>query len=255
MFGPVGVPRYGRPRGFRLQKLIPGQESVFRVRSCELQLKTEAWGFAEERAGEIAEHWRRRQSENPDLFDGRVLMMLAPAIMDDVLRAELLATDFKAYLFWRESGFPDAEIFDGFGSALVRSVEGHVLLGRQRGGNINSGLAYLPGGFIDERDVGSGGNVDIGASIARELTEETGLCAEDLLRPPGFFITRFRSQISIAQEFRSDLTSEALRAKILAAIAKQDDPELDDIVTVTKGADLKALNVGAYVQLLLPEVL
>lgn len=238
-----------------MQKFIRGYESVFRVNSCELQLKKETWTFAEERAAEIAEHWGRRQSESAELFDGRVLMMLAPAITDEVLRAELLATDFKAYLFWRESGFPDAGIFDGFGSALVRSVEGHALLGRQRGGNINSGLAYLPGGFIDERDVGRDGSVDIGASIARELTEETGLDADDFHRAPGYFITQSRSQISIAQEFRSDLTSDALRAKILTAIAEQDDPELDDIVIVTRGADLKALNVGGYVQLLLPEVL
>lgn len=237
-----------------MQKFIPERTSVHRVKSCCLQLKKEAWAFAEERAGEIAEHWRRRQSDNPDLFDGRVLMMLTPVITDDVLRAELLATDFKAYLFWRESGFPDAGIFDGFGSALVRSVEGHALLGRQRGGNINSGLAYLPGGFIDERDVRSDGKVDIAASIARELTEETGLDADEFSRMPGYFITQYRSQISIAQEYRSGLTSEALRAKILAAIAKQDDPELDDIVTVTRGAELKALNVGPYVQVLLPEV-
>lgn len=229
--------------------------SVCRVRKCELQLTRRVWAFAEDHAAEIADHWRRRQSESPGLFDGRVLMMLEPMIGDEVFRAELLATDFKAYLYWRESGFPDAGIFDGFGSALIRSVEGHVLLGRQRGGNINSGLAYLPGGFIDKRDVRDDGRVDIAASIARELAEETGLDADEFKRMPGYFITRFRSQISIAQEYRSALTSQALRAKMLAAIARQEDPELEDIVTVTGETDLNALHVGEYVQLLLPEVL
>lgn len=237
-----------------MDRFFTGRRSVCRVKACELQLVRKEWPFAEARAADIASHWRRRQSESPSLFDGRVLMMSAPTIRDEVLRAELLATNFKAYLFWRETGFPDAGIFDGFGSALIRSVEGHVLLGRQCGGNINSGLAYLPGGFIDQRDVRGDGRVDIAASIARELREETGLGADDFDRTPGYFITQWRSQISIAQEYRSSLPSEALRARMLAAIEKQDDPELDDIVTVRKGADLEALHVGEYVQLLLPKV-
>lgn len=231
------------------------ETGVCRVRSCQLQLNRSKWAFAEERAEAIKAHWRRRQEQSPGLFDGRVLMMLPPTIADEVLHAELLATDFKAYLFWRESGFPAAGIYDGFGSALIRSVEGHVLLGRQRGGNINSGLAYLPGGFIDERDVHGDGSIDIAASIARELREETGLDAGEFNRVSGYFITRFRSQISIAQEYCSPLAADALRRKILNAIAEQAEPELDDIVTVTNEADLAALNVGEYVHLLLPKVL
>lgn len=237
-----------------VDKSIKERRCVCRVRSCRLQLNPGTWAFAQERGVEIAEHWHRRQAESPRLFDGRLLMSLPPTITEEVFHAELLATDFKAYLFWRESGFPDAGIFDGFGSALIRSVEGHVLLGRQRGGNINSGLAYLPGGFIDERDVQGDDSVDIAASIARELMEETGLEAGDFDRTSGYFITRYGSQISIAQDYRSPLLADALRTKMLTAIAKQHEPELDDIVVVTREADLEMLNVGEYVRVLLPKV-
>lgn len=230
------------------------RRGVLRVRECRLRLGSGNWEFAQARQLEIAEHWRKRQVESPALFDGRVMMMRPPAVADQVLSAELIAIDFKAYLFWRESGFPDAGVFDGFGSALIRSREGHVLLGRQRGGNVNAGLAYLPGGFIDSRDVRGDGSVDIDASVTRELAEETGLSTRELTRVPGYLITVCERQISIALEYRSPLAAKALRSKILAAIAGQAEPELEDIVAVTDAEANCSDELAEYVRVLLPAV-
>lgn len=235
------------------------RRGVVRVADCRLQLGSCQWEFARERREEIQENWRRRTAENPALFDGRVLMMRPPSIAEQVLTAELVEVDFKAYLFWRDSGFPDAGLFDGFGSALIRSREGHVLLGRQRGGNLNAGLVYLPGGFIDGRDVLSGGLVDIDASIARELKEETGLGAEAFSRAPGYLVTLCGPQISIAVEYRSVLSAQELRLKMLSAIAKQSEPELSDIVIVPEADAHRADGAqgdefAEYVRVLMPAI-
>lgn len=237
-----------------IDEYFKNRRGVLRVAACVLHHSAGTWAFAQEHQLEIGEHWRKRQAESPGLFDGRVMMMRPPAVADQVLSAELIAIDFKAYLFWRESGFPEAGVFDGFGSALIRSAEGHVLLGRQRGGNINAGLAYLPGGFIDGRDISDDGFADIDASVARELAEETGLSTRELNRVPGYVITVFGRQISIALEYRSPLAATALRSKILTAIAGQAEPELEDIVIVTDAEDTCSEVIAEYVRVLLPSV-
>lgn len=238
-----------------LDDYFENRRGVLRAAECRLHHGAGTWAFAQERRSEIAEHWRKRHAESPSLFDGRVLMMRPPGIDDHVFSAELMAVNFSAYLFWRDKGFVEAGLFDGFGSALIRSREGHVMLGRQRCGNINAGLAYLPGGFIDPRDIRSDGIVDIDASVARELHEETGLGADRFSRVPGYFITVCGRQISIAVEYRSALTAKELRLKLLAAIAQQDEPELEDILTVREAGDIGDLSVAEYVRVLLPSVL
>lgn len=237
-----------------LDEYFSARRGVLRISECRLRLGDGLWKFSAERAGEIAAHWQRRQAESPALFDGRVLMMRPPTISEHVLSAELVGVDFKSYLYWRDNGFPEADLFDGFGSALIRSAEGHVLLGRQRGGNINAGLAYLPGGFIDGRDVRSDGAVDIAASIAREVAEETGLGADSFTRVPGYIITVCGAQVSIAVEYRSALPAEELRKLILSGIGTQDEPELDDVVIVTGTAAAETENLAEYVRVLLPAV-
>lgn len=237
-----------------LDAYFDSRRGVLRVSDCRLHQGAGTWAFAHQRRSEIAEHWRKRHAESPSLFDGRVLMMRPPVVDDHMFSAELMSVDFSAYLFWRDNGFPEARLFDGFGSALIRSREGHVLLGRQRGGNINAGLAYLPGGFIDARDIRRDGIVDIDASVARELGEETGLGADQFSRVPGYLITVCGRQISIAIEYRSALEAKKLRLNLLAAIAEQVEPELDDILTVTDADDLSDLKVADYVRVLLPSV-
>lgn len=230
------------------------ERQVLRVCDCRLALGSSTWDFAQERGAEIEEHWARRKAENPAFFNGSILVMRSPRIVDGTFFAELIETDFRAYLFWRETGFPAAGVFDGFGAGLIRSADGYVLLGRQGAGNLNAGLAYLPGGFIDRRDVKDDDSIVIDESIARELVEETGLDAGDLQRRPGYYVTVCDSKISIAVEFRSALTADALRLKMLDKIGGQDDPELDDVIAVSRSEMGSSLAVADYVRVLLPEV-
>jgi len=200
-----------------------------RIAKCALAVGAERWPYAERHSTEIAEHWQRTRAAHPKMFDGAIFMLRGWSLRDGTFTGNFLRTDFKSYLYWREGGCADASVRDGFGCAVIRSREGHVLLGRQVSGNLNAGLAYPPGGFIDARDVHQG-NVDIEASIARELGEETGLKPADLARVPGYVLTATGPLVSIAIEWRSTLAAEALRACILAHVKRQPAPELDDVV-------------------------
>src|SRR5262245_33833895 len=209
---------------------------VLRFQSCRLVVASREWDYAREHAAGIDAHWLRRQAESPSMFNGAIHLMYESAIEGGTLQARLLRSDFKSYLYWRERGFPEARVRDAFGSALLRSTEGHVILGRQRDGNVNAGLAYLPGGFIDPRDVTRDGTVDIDGSILRELAEETGLMPGQLQMQPGYIVTFCGPLVSIARELVSPLDAEALRAKTLAHLARDTQSELVDAVIVRSTA-------------------
>lgn len=220
-------------------------DGVTRVATCTLALSGATWPYARENAVRIDAHWARRHAENPAMFNGVIHLLHDMTGNGDTFTGRLLRSDFKSYLFWREQGFPEARVLDAFGSALIRSADGHVLLGRQRAGNVNAGLAYLPGGFIDERDV-RGGVIDIDASILRELAEETGLSRCDYEVRPGYLLTACGALLSIAREVVSTLPADALRERILAHIATDPKSELVDAIIVRSAADLDHARMHAY---------
>lgn len=233
----------------------PIDTQVRRVARCRITVAPHRWAFAEVHAADVAAHWQEQTAANPAYFNGTVLMLAACRFEGDSLVATAFRTEFRNYLYWRNRGFPDRSIVDGFGSAIVRARDGGVLLGRQRSGNVNTGLCYLPGGFIDERDVAADGSIDIAASVAREVREETGLGADDLALEPGFVATRTGPHLSIGVVFRSGLDSDALRRAVLAHIAADPDGELESVRLVHRLADLADARLADYCVPLLPVLL
>ena len=233
---------------------VPG-ERVVRIARCDLSAVEQPWPFAIERASAIDTHWQRRTASNSAFFNGRILMLAAHQWTPDGFIGQCFETGFKDFLYWRETGEPDAGVMDVFGSALIWSSDGGVMLGRQRTGHINAGLAYLPGGFIDPRDVGAGGRIDIAASTAREAEEETGLSAEALAQVPGFILTCRPKQISIGVAYRSPMTAKALREQVMAHLAADPASELAEIIMVRRKSDLDGLAMVPFARLLLTTLL
>jgi 8-oxo-dGTP pyrophosphatase MutT (NUDIX family) len=233
----------------------PERDAVHVIGRCNLTGHDGPWPYAHAHAAEIDAAWRMARSANSHFFNGVVYLVDELAIDGDALDARLLRTDFKSYLYWRGNGFPEAGVRDGFGSALICSADGAILLGRQRAGNINAGLSYLPGGFIDGRDVAGDGRIDIAASIARELHEETGLTAADVAVQPGYLVTVTGAHLSIAKTFRSALDGAALKHKIESHLAADPASELEGIVIVGGAGDLEGLAMPPYARLLAGDVL
>ncbi len=217
------------------QKICAPEGTSIRVARCALALSGEPWSYAARRREAIATFWQRTRAERPKLFDGPVHVLITHALDGDTLRGTFARTDFKSFLYWREHG-AEAPTRDGFGSSLIRAADGAVLLGRQSEGHLNSGFAYPPSGLIEPADTASG-TIDIDTNIARELEEETGLKRADLERRAGYVVTFAGPLVSIAIEWRSPLPAEALRAQILAHVARQHEPELADVVIVRTPAE------------------
>jgi 8-oxo-dGTP pyrophosphatase MutT (NUDIX family) len=225
------------------------------VQHCALNASSAPWDYAAHHAAQIETHWHQRHRENPAFFNGVIHVMDAGTVANGWFQASFKRTDFKSFLYWREDGYPEAGAYDAFGSALILSREGHVLLGRQRAGNINAGLDYLPSGFIDQRDVAADGTIDIAASIRRELAEETGLTQAEIVEQPGFLIVRVGPLVSMVRTFQSKLGSADLRQQILTRLARDVEPELADIVVITSRADIQGANVPPYSALAIQAVI
>lgn len=233
----------------------PQHDIVHRVDSCVLRAGKSIWRYAQDAAGIIEAEWREAQASNPTYFNGPVYVVDRLSIADGACDATLLRSDFKSYLYWRARGYPECGVRDGFGSALIRAGDGAYLLGRQRSGNINSGLTYLPGGFIDDRDVADDGTIDIQASIARELYEETGLTEADVAMLPGYLLTETGAQLSIATTFQSPLDSRDLKSTIERHLAADAKSELDSISIISTIGDLDGLPMPRYARVLLGHLL
>jgi len=212
------------------------------------------WTFAQEHAEDIAQNWQRCRAEMPSMFDGTVYLMREHAVHGAALTATFFKTDFKTFLYWSDGRHPGTGISEGFGTSLIRSAEGHILLGRQAPGHLHSGRIYPPSGLIDGADV-RGDSIDIEASIVRELGEETGLGPAHLTRAPGYILSRVGPLVAIAAEWHSPLPAEDLRASILHFVRSQSTPELADIVIVRRCADIDECATLAFAQALLRTLL
>jgi hypothetical protein len=100
----------------------------------------------------------------------------------------------------------------------------------------NAGRIYFPAGMADMNDV-KDGKVDFGASVWRELAEETGLTAADVTEAPGWHTVFAGPRIGQIKTLHARESAEALRERILAFTAQDKEPELSDIVIVRKPSD------------------
>src|SRR6478735_7127551 len=153
---------------------------IHRVTTLDLAVRPLAWPFAEERRADIAAHFAEKQSERPRIWNGRVLLGRDAVFSDGHLSSTYFETDFASFLAWRDWGFPDKAVFNGFGMGALRTSDGAFVMGEMAQHTANAGRIYFPSGTPDLDDVRNG-VLDIPGSVVRELAEETGRCMSTLL--------------------------------------------------------------------------
>lgn len=212
---------------------------IHRVTTLDLALQKRPWPFADQRRGEIDAHFALQQRAKPSLWNGRVLLGRDPVFAGERLSANYFETDFASFLAWRDWGFPDKEIFNGFGMGALLTSDGAFVMGEMGQHTSNPGRIYFPSGTPDLDDI-RGDTVDIAGSVLRELEEETGLSSADCRADADWHCVYTGPALAMMQILRIDMPGEALRARLEANIARQDDPELAAIHLVRSRADLTA---------------
>src|SRR5580692_217248 len=101
---------------------------VHRVTTLDLPVRPSIWPFAQARRAEIDAHFAEQKRERP-IWNGRVLIARNPVFAEAHFSAQYFETDFASFLAWRDWGFPDREVFNGFGMGALRASDGAFLLG------------------------------------------------------------------------------------------------------------------------------
>src|SRR5271170_2807457 len=210
---------------------------IHRVATLDLKVRSFAWPFAAERRGEIDAHFAGKQREKPELWNGRVLLGRNAIHAGDHFSADFFETDFANFLAWRDWGFPDASVFNGFGMGALRSSDGAFLLGEMGVHTANAGRIYFPAGTPDPDDVRNG-SVDIAGSIAREISEETALVEADYTVDTHLTCVFTGASIAMIRILRVDMPGNALQARIEANLARQKQPELRALRLARTRADI-----------------
>ena len=210
---------------------------IFRVTTLDLKVTPFAWAFAAERRSEIDAHFAEKQREKPALWNGRVLLGRNTVREREHLAADYFETDFASFLAWRDWGFPDPNIFNGFGMGALQCSDGAFLLGEMAGHTSNAGRIYFPAGTPDPDDVRDGA-LDLAGSVVREVAEETGLHEGDYVMDAHWTCVLTGPSIALIRILRVDATAEALRARIETNLARETKAELRAVHLVRSRADI-----------------
>lgn len=212
---------------------------IHRVTALDLKVERRVWPFEHERRAEIDAHFARMRREKPEIWNGRVLLGRNADFSGGRLTSDYFETDFATFLAWRDWGFPDREVFNGFGMGALRSVDGAFVLGEMAQHTSNAGRVYFPSGTPDPNDVADG-VLDIAGSVERELEEETGLTPADYVAEPHWDCVVVGASVAIIRILDVDMPGEALKARIEINLARQEHPELSGIHLVRTRADFRA---------------
>ncbi len=209
---------------------------IHRVRTLDLGFEPWPWPFANEKCADIEAHFAVKKREKP-IWNGRILLGRDPDFTTERFTARYFDADFAGFLAWRDWGFPDGSVFNGFGMGALRCSDGAFVLGEMAGHTANAGRVYFPSGTPDLDDI-KGEAVDIAGSIAREVEEETGLKPEEYRAGAHWDCVVSGAVIAMIRILDVDLTGETLRARIEANLARQCQPELSAIHLVRERGDL-----------------
>lgn len=227
------------------------QNGIFAVARLKTSYKPAPWPYARENAAAIDAHWRKRRAEKPKLFDGKVLLLRDAEIVaapdGDLLRGAFFDTDFRNFLAWREWGCPDRTVYNCFSMAALVSSDGAYLLGESGAHTMNAGKIYFAAGTPDRNDI-FGDNVDLAASVARELQEETGFAPSEAPAAPGWIVVVEGQKIACMQERRLPLSADEACARADKFISLDPDPELARLHAARGAEDIDAARMPGFIQ-------
>jgi len=208
------------------------------------------WAFADQRRGEIDAYWGDLVRRNPELWNGRVLMLGDFAIADGVFRGACFEVDYASFLTWQDWGFPDQSVRDCFAMGCIQSADGAFLLGVMGAHTFNAGQIYFPCGTPDLNDV-TADQVDFAGSIKREVAEETGLDVGEFTAEPGWRTVLGGTLVAHMKLLRARQSAAELRTRMLDHLAREREPELADIRIVRSAKDFDPMMptfVAAYLR-------
>jgi len=211
---------------------------IRRVSRVEAICRPMEWAWATQNRSLIEENWKHRTTRTPKMFNGRVLLLSDLAFEQDLCRNTYFETNYAELVAWIDSGYPDRSIANGFAMGALRGSDGAYICGVMSAHTANAGRVYFAGGTPDLSDLRPDGTVDLATSLTRELTEETGLRDGDYHVDDEWIIVRRWPTVALLRMVTLPTTAEEGAALIRANIAREPEPELEDVRIVRSPEDI-----------------
>jgi 8-oxo-dGTP pyrophosphatase MutT (NUDIX family) len=222
--------------------------TITRVTHLDARCEPKHWAWAKENRAAIQARWAEHTRERPRMFNGRVLLMSDIAIENDTCRSTYFETDFADFLAWRDLGYPDRSVTNGFAMGALRGADGAFICGIMGGHTANAGRIYFPAGTPDLSDLQADGTVDLSGSVLRELHEETDLSPDSYQVAEDWIVVRQWPAVAYLRLITFPEPAEAVAERIRNNLARQDDPELAGAKVIAGPQDIDPGKMPASVQ-------
>jgi 8-oxo-dGTP pyrophosphatase MutT (NUDIX family) len=221
---------------------------IIPLKRIEARFAERPWPWAQDNRAAIDAHWQTLIAAKPSLFNGRVLIASERRFDGGVYRAVYLPTDYASFLAWRDLGWPDKSVSNGFAMAALRSADGAYVLGIMGPHTANAGAIYFPAGTPDFADVTPQGDVDLAGSVLRELAEETGLGGDDVTASDDWTAIIDGGRTALMREVRAPITAEEIKERVGKFLAAQTEPELAGLYVARSLADIDTVRMPPFTQ-------
>ncbi|MGU3398163.1 NUDIX hydrolase [Brucellaceae bacterium D45D] len=212
------------------------ENTVYVIERADVRVAPGPLAYRQENEAEIVENWQRERAAKPALFDGEIFLSPQAKLENGVLRAGFQRTSFATLMYWRRD--PQIERpWHIFGVGVIVSAEGHLIAARMGMQSAVGGRVYFPAGSVDDNDIVAN-QVDYDGNMRREVREETGIDLGDARAEEGFNLVTANRSIALFRRYRFAASSRELVADIERFVSNQAEPELSEIIPVTRAGEM-----------------
>ncbi|ASV85709.1 NUDIX hydrolase [Ochrobactrum quorumnocens] len=208
------------------------ENTIYEIDRVDVRVLPDPLFYTEHNKPAIAENWRKAVAANSRLFDGEIYLAPEAHLDDRVFKASFRRTSFATLMYWR-GDLVTEKPWHIFGVGIMVSAEGHLIAARMSAHNAVAGRIYFPAGSIDDHDI-VGDRVNYEANMAREVFEETGMELGYAKVEPKTHLVTADGSIALFRRYYFDVPTAELLKRIKDNIAKQAEPELAEIIPVTR---------------------
>ena len=182
------------------------------------------------------------------MFNGRVLLLGDVSVAPDICRSTYFETDYANLVGWLDMGHPDRSVANGFAMGALRGSDGAFICGVMADHTANAGRVYFAAGTPDRSDLRPDGTVDLAGSLTRELVEETGLHETEYAVSDEWIVVDRWPIVAMMRLVTLGAPAEEGMRRIKATIARQKEPELQDVVIIRNADDINPGTMPLFLQ-------
>ena len=206
--------------------------TVYQIDRVDVRVLPGPLSYTEDNKPAIAANWEKAVAANSTLFDGEIYLAPEAHLDGHLFQASFRRTSFATLMYWRDDRVSEKP-WHVFGVGIMVSAEGDLIAARMSAHNAVAGRVYFPAGSIDDHDI-VGDRADYDANMAREVFEETGMDLRAAKAEATTHLVTADGSIALFRRYHFDVSTAELLKRIEDNIAKQAEPELSEIIPVTR---------------------